>query len=118
MAVKLSSRQQAQLAFLEPVAAKLSRVNNLIEQMGAGPVDEQLVRGLGRMLNEIKSGAGGLGLSGLADSAGLMATTARRGGSVPMKVRSLRESLVVLRINYDQAVSKASTPDTGEDEEP
>jgi hypothetical protein len=35
-----------------------------------------------------------------------------------MKVRSLRESLVVLRINYDQALKKASTPGTGEDEEP
>jgi hypothetical protein len=70
-----------------------------------------VVRGLIRILDEMKAGAGGLSLTGLADTAGLMAAMARRGGGLQMKVRGLRELLGSLKINYEAAMRSATTPE-------
>jgi hypothetical protein len=64
-----------------------------------------------RQLDEIKGKAGGLSLSGLADTEGLMGTMARRGGGLQMKVRGLRELLGSLKINYEAAMRSATTPE-------
>lgn len=114
MAIKLSARQQSQLAFLEPLPPKFQRFHSVIEQMAAPKVDESLVRGLIRQLEEIKSGASQLGMNGVADAAGQMATTARRGGGQHVKVRGLRDGLANLRANYEGALKKASVPVTEE----
>lgn len=118
MAVKLSSRQQAQLGFLQTLPPKFQRIHAVIEEMGALRADDMVVRGLIRMLDQIKAGASGLSLTGLADTAGLMAMMARRGGGLQMKVRGLRELLGSLKINYEAAMRSATTPvaaDSGED---
>ena len=112
MALKLSSRQQAQLAFLQTLPPKFQRVHAVIEEMGALRADDMVVRGLIRLLDEMKAGAGSLSLTGLADTAGLMATMARRGGGLQMKVRGLRELLGSLKINYEAAMRSATTPET------
>jgi len=111
MAVKLSSRQQAQLGFLQTLPPKFQRIYAVIEEMGALRADDVVVRGLIRVLDEMKAGAGGLSLTGLADTAGLMATMARRGGGLQMKVRGLRELLGSLKINYEAAMRSATTPE-------
>ena len=110
MALKLTSRQLTQLAFLETLPPRFQRIQNVVEQMATNQADESVVRGLGRLLDEIKAQAQALGLGGLADTAGFMGTMARRGGGVQMKVRGLRELLGSLRTNYDGAVKAASTP--------
>ena len=110
MAIKLTARQQSQLAFLELLPTKFQRFYSVIEQMAAPKVDESLVRGLIRQLEEIKAGASQLGMNGLADAAGQMASTARRGGGQHVKVRGLRDGLSSLKINYDGALKKASVP--------
>jgi len=115
MAVKLSSRQLSQLAFLQTLPPKLQKAQSVIEQMAALQADDSVVRGFSRMLDEIKAHAQALGLGGLADTAGLMGTMARRGGGLQMKVRGLRELLGSLRTNYDAAVKQASTPEKKED---
>jgi hypothetical protein len=117
MAIKLSARQQSQLAFLELLPSKFQRFYRVIEQMAAPKVDESLVRGLIRQLEEIKSGASQLGMNGLADAAGQMASTARRGGGQQMKVRGLRDGLGNLKMNYDGALKKASVPAADEVED-
>ncbi|HEU4700249.1 MAG TPA: hypothetical protein VFS40_13780 [Gemmatimonadales bacterium] len=111
MALKLSSRQQAQLAFLQMLPPKLERIRTVIEKMGANQADEAEVRALGRLLDEIKSQAGQLSITGVADTAGLMSTMSRRGGALQMKVRGLRELFGSLKINYEGAVKSASTPE-------
>jgi hypothetical protein len=108
---KLSSRQHAQLAFLETLPPKFQRAHKTIEQMGALQADEAVVRGFCRMLDEVKAGAAGLSLGALADTAGIMATMARRGGGLQMKVRGLRELLGSLKINYEGALRAATTPE-------
>jgi hypothetical protein len=113
MSVKLSSRQQAQLAFLQTVPPKLDRIKAVIEQMTALQADDNTVRGLGRLLDQLKANAQGFGLTGFAETCGLMGTMSRRGGGLPMKVRGLRELLGSLRINFDAALKTASTPEAG-----
>jgi hypothetical protein len=112
MALKLSSRQQAQLAYLQTLPPKFQRIFSVIEQMSALQADEATVRGLARLLDDIKGNSGALSLGGLADTAGLMGTMARRGGGLQVKVRGLRELLGSLKINYEAALRQATTPET------
>jgi chemotaxis protein histidine kinase CheA len=115
MPPKLSSRQQAQLAFLQQLPPKLQRIHNLIEQMASLQADERLVRSLGRILDEVKGNAVPLSLNGIADTAGIMATMLRRGGGLQFRVRGLRELLGSLKSNYDTALRSATTPERTED---
>jgi hypothetical protein len=108
MPSNLSSRQQAQLAFLQQLPPKFQRMHNLIEQMGSLRVDETVLRGFARLLDQIKGNASALSLNGLADTAGLMGTMLRRGGGLQFKVRGLRELLNSLKTNYDAALRSAS----------
>jgi hypothetical protein len=117
MAVKLTSRQQAQLAYLQTMPPKFQRIHSVIEEMSALRADEAVVRGLARLLDEIKGNASALSMSGLADTAGIMATMTRRGGGLQMKVRGLRELLGSLKVNYEAATRSASTPEAAAAEE-
>src|SRR6188472_1957664 len=74
MALKLSARQLSQLAYLETLPPKFARVHTVIEQMASMQVDDSVVRGLGRVLDDIKSQSQAMGLGGLADTAGYMGT--------------------------------------------
>jgi hypothetical protein len=114
MAINLTSKQQTQLAYLETLPAKFQKANGVIELMNSTRADDNTVRGLCRMLDEVKAKTQALGLPGLADAAGIMATMARRGGGVQMKVRGLRELLGTLRANYEGALKKAMTPERDE----
>src|SRR3954449_6230340 len=118
MAQKLSSRQVAQLEFLQTLPPRFQRIHGVIEEMNALRADDVVVRGLVRLLDEMKAKAGGLSLNGLADTAGIMATMARRGGGLQMRVRGLRELLGSLKINYEAALRSATTPDVGAEPEP
>ena len=73
--------------------------------------DDVVVRGLARLLDQIKAESGALSLTGLADTAGLMSTMTRRGGGLQMKVRGLRELFGSLKINYEAAMRSATTPE-------
>jgi hypothetical protein len=118
MASKLSSRQQAQLAYLELLPQKLQRIYSMVEQMTNPRVDEALLRGLGRILDDIKGNAASLSMGSLADTAGRMSMLVRSGGGVPMKVRGLRELQGSLKINYDAALRSAKTPEGTTEEGP
>jgi hypothetical protein len=111
MASKLSSRQQAQLAYLELLPQKLQRIYSVVEQMALPRVDETLARGLGRLLDDIKGNAASLSMSGLSDTAGRMGMLVRSGGGMPQKVRGLREMQGSLKTNYDAALRSATTPE-------
>ena len=115
MAVKLTVKQQAQLAFLQTLPLKLHRVQTVIEQMAAFQADEAAVRGLCRMLDEMKAGSSQLGLGPLADTTGLMSSIARRSGGLQVKVRGLRELWASLKLNYEGALRIATTPGLAEE---
>jgi chemotaxis protein histidine kinase CheA len=109
MTSKPSSRQQAQLAFLQTLPAKFQRIHNIVEQMSSQRADEAMVGRLARLLDEIKGNSSALSLSGITETAGIMGTMVRRGGGVQFKVRGLRELLVSLKTNYEGALRSAST---------
>jgi hypothetical protein len=113
MGVKLNARQQAQLAYLQGLTPKFQKIHSTIELMANMQADESVVRSFGRTLDEIKSGAGQMSLNGLAETAGLMSTMARRGGGQQMKIRGLRELFGSLKINYDAAVKAAGSAEAG-----
>ena len=58
MAVKLSSRQLAQLAYLESLPPRFGRIYAVIEEMAGLRADDVVVRGLARLLDQIKAEAG------------------------------------------------------------
>lgn len=117
MAVKLSSRQQATLAFLDAQVPKIQRIQALIEKLTLPSEADYAGRSMVRILDELKSGASGLSLSGVAATASVMSSLARRTGSTQTRLRGLRESLAGLKINCDGARKAASKPDaeTGKD---
>ena len=112
MALKLTSRQQAQLGYLQTMPPKFQRIHSVIEQMTELRADEAVVRGLSRLLDEIKGNASALSLTGIAETTGIMGTMTRRGGGLQMKVRGLRELLGSLKINYEAAMRSATTPES------
>ena len=114
MALKLSARQQAQLAYLQTLPPKFSRIKHTVELMASLKADEATVRGLGRQLDEIRANAQALSLGGLAETCGLMSTISRRGGVLQMKVRGLRELMGSLQVNYEGALRAASQPEGAE----
>ena len=118
MVPKLSSRQQAQLAYLQLLPQKLQRIYSVVEQMAGPRVDEALARGLGRLLDDIKGNAASLSLAGLSETAGRMGMLVRSGGGMPLKVRGLRELQSSLKVNYDKAMRSATTPEGLGGEEP
>ena len=113
MAVKLSSRQLAQLSYLESLPPRFGRIHAVIEDMAGLRTDEAVVRGLARLLDQIKGEAGALSLTGLAETAGFMSTMTRRGGGLQMKVRGLRELLGSLKLNFEAAMRSATTAEPG-----
>jgi hypothetical protein len=118
MPPKLSSRQQAQLTFLQQLPPKFQRIHNVIEQMSTLKVDDAILRGFGRLLDERKGNATALSLNSLAETAGIMGTMLRRGGGLQFRVRGLRELLGSLKSNYDGALREATTPTNAEEDPP
>jgi hypothetical protein len=118
MVPKLSSRQQAQLAYLELLPQKFQRIYSVVEQLASPRVDETLMRALGRLVDDIKGNAASLSMGGLSETAGRMGMLVRGGGGMPMKVRGLRELQGSLKVNYDAALRSATTPEGPGADEP
>jgi hypothetical protein len=118
MVPKLSSRQQAQLAYLQLLPQKFQRIYSVIEQLALPRVDETLMRALGRLVDDIKGNAASLSMAGLSETAGRMGMVVRSGGGMPTKVRGLRELQSSLKVNYDAALRSATTPGAPGEEEP
>ena len=111
MALKLSARQQAQLAFLDAQIPKFQRIHTLIERLNSPSDSDTAGRTLVRMLDEMKSGASGLSLTGVTQTAAVMSSLARQTGGLHTRIRGLREGLAGLKINADGARKAASRPE-------
>lgn len=111
MTIKLTPKQQSQLAFLALLPPKFQRISSVIEQMQNPKLDETLVRGMTRVLDEMKAGASQLSMNGLAEALSAMASTSRRGGGLQVKIRGLRDNLGSVKQNYEMAMKKASIPE-------
>ena len=111
MADKLSSRQQATLAVLDSFPPKFDQIHRLIEELGTLRADENQARRLARMLDEMKAAAAAVSEGAIADNCGTMGMLARRTGGLQTRVRGLRETFMGLKINFEGARRRASTPE-------
>jgi hypothetical protein len=121
MGLKLTARQQAQLQWLELLPPKFDRIARVVEQLSVQQADDVQLRGLSRLLDELKAQASGLGIAALSDTFGYMATLLRRGGGHQLKVRGLREMLAGAKINYEgamRAATQEAPPDTPDPRNP
>lgn len=109
MAVKLNSKQQAQLQFLEPFGRQLVAMSSTIEQMSAPKCDEQIGRNLLRIASSSKVQCMGLGLARMADNLGQLEALARRTGGGVSKIRTMREVHTALKQAYEVAFKAATT---------
>jgi len=110
MADKLTPRQIAQLAWLETLPPKFDRIKRVIELLSTHHADETQVRGLIRLLDELKAQASGVNITPLAENFGYMGMLLRRVGGHQTKVRGLGELLAGAKINFEGAYREASTP--------
>jgi len=117
MAVKLNSKQQAQLQFLEPFGRQIVTMSSTIEQMSAPKCDEQVGRNLLRVASSSKVQCMGLGLARLADNLGQLEALARRTGGGLQRLRSMREVHTALKQAYEVAFKAASTAIVHHEEE-
>lgn len=107
---KLTGAQQAQLVFLEGLKLKFERLHRWVEEIATLKSTDTTIKQLCRVLDENKHQATTLSLNSLAETMGMMAMVARRGGGTQMKVRALREGLASLKTNWEGAHRAASTP--------
>jgi hypothetical protein len=117
MGVKLTAKQQTQLAWLEGLRPKFDKLAGAVEQFASMQADETLMRSTIRLLGELKSQASILGIGSLAENFGYMETMLRRGGGHQMRVRGLRELLVGAKTNFEGAIKAASKPDESSDDD-
>jgi hypothetical protein len=110
MAEKMTPRQQAQLAWLETLPPKFERIKRTLEMLASHKVDDTQVRGLIRLLDELKAQASGVNITPLAENFGYMGMLLRRVGGHQTKVRGLGELLAGARVNFEGAYREASTP--------
>lgn len=108
MATRLSAKQLAKLAVLETFPPKFDLIHRIVEEMASLRADDSQVRRLTRTLDEMKAAAGSIGEGAVADSCGIMATLARRGGGLQMRVRGLRENFGALKTNFEGAMKAAT----------
>jgi hypothetical protein len=109
MAVKLNSKQQAQLQFLEPFGRQIVSMSSTIEQMSAPKCDEQVGRNLLRIASSSKVQCMGLGLARMADNLGQLEALARRTGGGLQRLRGMREVHTALKQAYEVAYKAATT---------
>lgn len=110
MAEKLTSRQIAQLAFLDTLPPKFDRLKRLIEMLSAHHADDTQVRSTQRLLDELKAQASQVNLTALAENFGYMGMLLRRVGGHQVKIRGLGELLAGAKVNFEGAYREASTP--------
>lgn len=113
----LSGAQQAQLLYLGTLPPKFERIHRLVEEIANRQGGEATTKSLCRMLDELRNGASTFALDTLAGTFTMMSMVARRSGGLQMKVRTLREGLASLKINYEGVLRAASTPGVAEEAE-
>ena len=81
MAQKLTPRQLAQLAWLDTLPHKFERMKKIIELFATHHADESQIRGLQRLVDELKAQASQVNITALAENFGYMGMLLRRPGT-------------------------------------
>ena len=123
MATKLTADQQRRVAEILDFQKTVDHVSKLVTELDSNrAAKSQLVtnicESIARQLSQMRQRALSSGVGTIADVAGAMSVMAGRGGGIAMKIRGLTDGVNSLRMQLDQALKHAMTPDPKQAPEP
>ena len=123
MATKLSADQQRRVAEILEFQKTVDHVSKLVTELDSNrAAKSQLIsnicESIARQLSQMRQRALSSGVGTIADVAGAMSVMAGRGGGIAMKIRGLTDGVNSLRMQLDQALQQAMTPDPKKAPEP
>lgn len=123
MTQKLSAEQVARIGRIQEFVRTVDHVAKLVAELDSNrasksKVIENICESLSRELSQMRQRALTANIGTIADVAGTMSVMAGRGGGINMKIRGLADGVNSLRLQLDQAMKHAMTPDKKESEGP
>ncbi|HEU5260955.1 MAG TPA: hypothetical protein VFU41_05960 [Gemmatimonadales bacterium] len=121
MAQKLPAQQAARIEQLQVFLKTVDHVAKLVAELDSNraakaKVLENICESLARELSQMRQRALTANVGTIADVAGAMSVMAGRGGGINMKIRGLADGVNSLRLQLDQALKQAMTPEKKEPE--
>ncbi len=123
MAQKLTAEQLARIEYVQGFLRTVDHVAKLVHELDSNraaksKVLENICESIARELAHMRQRALTANIGTIADVAGSMSVMAGRGGGIDMKIRGLGDGVNSLRLQLDQAMKQAMTPDKKEPQPP
>src|SRR5216117_236845 len=112
MVAKLTADQQRRAGEIRQFQTVVEHVAELDSNRAAkATFIDNLCESIARQLSQLRQRALTSGIGTIADVAGAMSVMAGRGGGIHMKIRGLTDVVNSLRMQLDQALKQAMTPE-------
>jgi len=123
MVQKLTAEQAARVDLIQGFLKTVDHVDRLVRELDSNraaksKLIDSLCESIARQLSQMRQRALTTGVGTVADVAGAMSVMAGRGGGINMKIRGLTDGVNSLRLQLDQALKHAMTPDPKKAPEP
>lgn len=121
MVPKLTGEQAARIDQIQGFLKTVDHVAKLVAELDSNraaksKIIENICESLARELSQLRQRALTANVGTMADVAGTMSVMAGRGGGINMKIRGLADGVNSLRLQLDQAMKQAMTPEKKEPE--
>ena len=116
MVAKLTADQQRRAGEIRQFQTVVEHVAKLVAELDSNRAAkatfiDNLCESIARQLSQMRQRALTSGVGTIADVAGAMSVMAGRGGGIDMKIRGLSDGVNSLRMQLDQALKQAMTPE-------
>ena len=123
MVQKLTAEQAARVDLIQGFLKTVDHVDRLVTELDSNraaksKLIDSLCESIARQLSQMRQRVLTAGVGTVADVAGAMSVMAGRGGGINMKIRGLKDGVNSLRLQLDQALKHAMTPDPKKTPEP
>src|SRR6266516_5490662 len=116
MVTKLTADQQRRVGDIQQFQKVVEHVAKLVAELNSSRAAkatfiDNICESIARQLSQMRQRALTSGVGTIADVAGAMSVMAGRGGGIDMKIRGLSDGVNSLRMQLDQALKQAMTPE-------
>lgn len=116
MVQKLTPEQAARIELIRGFLKTVDHVAKLVAELDSNraaksKILENVCESIARQLSQMRQRALTSNVGTIADVAGSMSVMAARGGGIAMKIRGLTDGVNSLRLQLDQALKQAMTPE-------
>ena len=116
MVTKLTANQQRRVGDIKQFQKVVEHVAKLVAEINSrraakATFIDNICESIARQLSQMRQRALTSGVGTIADVAGAMSVMAGRGGGIDMKIRGLSDGVNSLRMQLDQALKQAMTPE-------